>query len=49
MYQYKRVYLRGGMEASLTGVVKRSLGAPYYVSLRTPRYLTSYVTLGYEF
>ena len=49
MYQYKRVYLRGGMEASLTGVVKRSLGAPSYVSLRTPRYLTSYVTLGYEF
>ncbi|WP_455107683.1 outer membrane beta-barrel protein [Porphyromonas sp.] len=49
MYQYKHIYLRGGIEASLTGVVKRSLGAPYSVGLGTPRYLTSYVTLGYEF
>jgi len=25
------------------------VGAPYYVSLKTPRYVTSYITLGYEF
>ena len=49
MYQYNRVYLRGGIDASLTGITKKSLGAPYYVSLKTPRYVTSYITLGYEF
>lgn len=50
MYQYKRVYLRGGVEISLTGVVKRNLGSPYYgLATSTPRYGTIYVTLGYEF
>lgn len=49
MYQYNRIYLRGGIDASLTGITKKSLGAPYYVSLKTPRYVTSYITLGYEF
>lgn len=49
MYQYKHLYLRGGIEASLTGATKRgSLGASTYVSAGTARYLTTYITLGYE-
>ena len=49
MYQYKHIYLRGGIEASLTGATKRgSLGSYSYVSAGTARYLTTYITLGYE-
>ena len=49
MYQYNRVYLRGGIDASFTGITKQNLGAPYYVVKGTPRYISSYITLGYEF
>ena len=49
MYQYNRVYLRGGIDASFMGITKQNLGAPYYVVKGTPRYISSYITLGYEF
>ena len=49
MYQYKQFSLRGGIDGSLTKSVAKSLGAPYYVSTDTPRFLTGYITLGYQF
>lgn len=49
MYQYQRLYLRGGMEISVLGQVKKNAGTPLYFMAGTPRYVTSYVTLGYEF
>lgn len=49
MYQYQHVYLRGGMEISVLGQVKANPGAPLYFIAGSPRYVTSYVTLGYEF
>ncbi len=49
MYQYKQFSLRGGIDASLTKTVAKSLGAPYYVSTDTPRFMTGYITLGYQF
>lgn len=49
MYQYKQFSLRGGVEGSLTKSVAKSLGAPYYVTDGTPRFLTGYITLGYQF
>ena len=49
MYQYQHVYLRGGIDASITGLVKRNAGYPFYDIVGTPRYVTSYITVGYEF
>lgn len=47
MYQYKRAYLRGGIEAS---VLKQVDGTNYnLVNIGTARYITSYITVGYEF
>lgn len=49
MYQYKQFSLRGGIDGSLTKSVAKNLGAPYYVTDGTPRFLTGYITLGYQF
>ncbi len=49
MYQYQHVYLRGGIDASITGQVKQNAGRSLYEIAGTPRYVTSYITLGYEF
>lgn len=47
MYQYKRAYVRGGTEISLLGQVKGTV-SPYW-NVGTSRYITSYLTVGYEF
>ena len=49
MYQYKQFSLRGGIDGSLTKSVAKNLGTPYYVTDGTPRFLTGYITLGYQF
>lgn len=48
-YDYKNIYLKGGVEYSLTSVVNREGNLKHRVAGGTPRYGLAYVTLGYQF
>lgn len=48
-YDYKDIYLKGGLEYSLTGVVNDKGRLASRVAGGTPRYGLAYITLGYQF
>ncbi|MDY5858630.1 MAG: outer membrane beta-barrel protein [Porphyromonas sp.] len=48
-YDYKNIYLKAGVEYSLTAVANNSEALRGKVSGGTPRYGLGYITLGYQF
>lgn len=48
-YDYKNIYLKGGVEYSLTAVANKDGGLAHHIKGGTPRYGLAYLTLGYQF